>query len=349
MRRVALSLATVLGLWTTVEYLDFDRSSSSWLLLKVFHPGPWFYSIVVDVEVNGTPVHIDRTIECLPRFATGTGLTPTWFRSRFAVSERMRDGSGILVILPDICDTKEKASGFVPLIIYVDKVDDPRIMDAYFDIEKIKSGAYPIRIKNVEIEAPTDSRPQYYPNDFLDIYAYVSRSEPIPIGKVLSFKSLFLFQVPEALWRGNQKLAQELISSPSSTIPQSVKLDRQWYAGDSPFRLNGWVPNSETQTLDHIFGSQFSVDDIVPLEVSDEALKPRWNLKGMARYFRVDYLNTLWPPNKDPSSPLLKPWRDSYPIKLSPTTQPMAAPIWDKEGARILITETSSIAVILKQ
>jgi hypothetical protein len=201
LRKVAaLGLLAFFALWVAVELLDPDGTPGSWLLLKLFHPGPRYFELAVDLEVEGQPVSIVRVIECKPKFAYsdmsgGFGYSIGWYPSRYLISEELKDGAGIMVVVPRACSLDAPPSpDFIPLILWTQDAANPQILEAYYDNNRLSGGG--LRVKLIRFELVQNSEPSATPpQDFADLLNVFTK-DPSPSGPRSQFVALAALSLP---------------------------------------------------------------------------------------------------------------------------------------------------------
>jgi hypothetical protein len=226
LRKVAaLGLLAFFALWVAVELLDPDCTPESWLLLKLFHPGPRYFQLAVDLEVEGQAVSIVRVIECKPKFAHsdmsgGLGYSVGWYPSRYLVSERLKDGSGIMVVVPRACSLDDPPSpDFIPLILWAQDAGNPQVLEAYFDNNRLLGSGLRVRLNRFELVQ--NSEPSATPpEDFADLLNVFSK-DPSPNGPRSQFVALAALSLPHGQ-RPDELAGASLDSQALRILPQPV-------------------------------------------------------------------------------------------------------------------------------
>nr|WP_298689642.1 hypothetical protein [uncultured Dongia sp.] len=288
----SVAFAGLLAIWIVVEALDLDGTPESWLFLKLFHPGSRSFEVSANIEIDGVPIHLQRVVECKPKFAaTGLfGFAPAWYQSRYAVSERLGDGAGVMMTLPAICSFGRKLKyGYDPMFVWVDSADNPQVLEAYYNSADIKSGRKRIRLINVNVTVPTSQESKIYENDFADLFTFSPR-DPSPRGIPVRFTAPFLIEVPPERWMkdDNDNAALNSLQS-SGVLPEILgqKLEMRFgFPGDEVFAIGGWYPTDEYRTLKDLNRTELTIVDALPLSVSQDGLRLVSEDKGTLRYFR---------------------------------------------------------------
>jgi hypothetical protein len=107
----------------------------------------------VELQVGSERVSIDRTVHCHPYFF-GELNSPfdVYYRpDRSALSKRLPDGSGVIVILPNYCYYASKIPpGEIPPVAFVDDASDPHRMDIYVSRARLTSSGSAVQMRTFE-------------------------------------------------------------------------------------------------------------------------------------------------------------------------------------------------------
>jgi hypothetical protein len=98
---MGISIFSAIAAWIVIVQFEFGRAPASWLMLKLLHPGPWYFQMVVDLEYDGATIHFERVVQCKPKLVRHSffRFSPAWYQGRYAVSEQLPDGSGVMIDL----------------------------------------------------------------------------------------------------------------------------------------------------------------------------------------------------------------------------------------------------------
>ena len=222
-RIVIVTTVLLLLCWIAFKALKPDDSALEWVLLKLFHPGPRHLELEASLDVAGQAVNITRTIECEPDFdrsdSSWFNLTPVWSPNRFLVSERLADGTGVMIVVPRACNRNLlPPSDFIPLVFWVDSADNPQLIEAYFNRRGLTDGSYHIRLLNFKLSridgAGGSSRPD---TDFAD-WANLYSKDSSPPGPSKHFISLMAVEISSVDLPANIQAQFENLNPASSLV-----------------------------------------------------------------------------------------------------------------------------------
>jgi len=134
-------LVAVVGMVAYGMYYLEDPTKGEFLRNLVFDERA--YEVTVDLVVEGEPLTITRTINCVP-FLSGVELKirQSWKASLESFGERLASGSAVIVAAPPLCGVAEISFGenskslpipdeYRPLIRWVDNPDHPTVIEDY--------------------------------------------------------------------------------------------------------------------------------------------------------------------------------------------------------------------------
>ena len=106
----------------------------------------FYYDFGVELTYKGRAVAIKRTIACIR-----SHRAPATGRSQEAVAERLDDGSGIIVIIPSLCEaeTWPLSPHYVPQIFWTENAESHDLLEGYFSEELLRSGKGRITLVSV--------------------------------------------------------------------------------------------------------------------------------------------------------------------------------------------------------
>lgn len=163
--------------------VGIDGGAGSWALRSLFHDGPRYYELTTNLEVDGEPVKIKRVIECKPYFAHrfGNYFQKRWYTDQEAMTHRLPDGSGIIVVGPRICESAahpqpedappwkafpDLPEDYVPLILWTADADNPEVLEGYFSFDSVERPDSRITFKGISLRNSSDLEPGVYPEEF---------------------------------------------------------------------------------------------------------------------------------------------------------------------------------------
>jgi hypothetical protein len=119
----------------------------------------------VELKVGGQPVTIDRTVQCIPDFE-GELSNPfkiVYRADRAMLTERLPDGSGVMVIPPNYCFRdfrplpNQTFPPFIPAVAWVDNVGKPGRIDLYLSRSRLNAVENPVQVQHFSQEVTKSS------------------------------------------------------------------------------------------------------------------------------------------------------------------------------------------------
>jgi hypothetical protein len=174
-----------------------------------------FFRLKFDVAYKGEPQHFDIVVGCHVldiRYKDGSnthevGMVPTLY------GQRMRDGKGLVVRPPDVCDGETTANGhvpadFVPLLVIFENADTLEFGTAYLSEDAYDSPLSVLKFGVATIEAATraefdEFRAQGHPNlvrreQYLSAVVDVKRMGLVPaIPMAVTCFAVERFRIPD--------------------------------------------------------------------------------------------------------------------------------------------------------
>lgn len=263
----------------------------------------FYYEFGVDVTYANQQISIARTVACIPpRFAADR--TPTSGRSQTAIAEKLGDGSGLIVIIPALCESEAwpLPPRFVPQILWTENADHPEYFEAYLSEDVVRSGKARIKLEKVHASVSSARRLAENRPDFATIstspFDDRFRSNDTP---GIELEALIARAVTFDEWKDVPEIADYL-----STVTMSGSLppNRQ-----IPFDL--YFP-TDTNWVDIVGGAaqltareshKVALDEVFPLRWVEGMFQPDWALKGIALMYPVDKIPTLNMQVSDARSP----------------------------------------------
>lgn len=170
--------------WWSSEGTGSDGGAGSALLRELFHDGPRYFEVTIDLEVEGSPVEITRVMVCEPYFLHRWGVghfLKRWYMTRDAITHRLPDGSGVIIVIPTPCDdfvhpqpadappwgaVPDFPEGFVPLILWTANADDPEFLECYYTFESLDRPSSRVRFMSISLRNSADLEPRTSPEEF---------------------------------------------------------------------------------------------------------------------------------------------------------------------------------------
>jgi hypothetical protein len=122
---------------------------------------PYAFEILVELEANGEPVVMKRTIRCIP-ISQSQGIGSR--TQRFYVAEvgsfgtRLKDGSGVFLATPSVCGLRRDNGMFdqidpnyLPLIGWTQTPDDPQTFEMYLTREAVSAPNRRVRLGRLQL------------------------------------------------------------------------------------------------------------------------------------------------------------------------------------------------------
>ena len=150
------------GLLLLVAYVVI---SSHWDIFQRSHP----IAVTIDLEIDGRPLRVDRVARCEP-FRVSDDIIPvfkTYYRlDRPDIGLRFEDGSGLILLPPDICWQAEKPRHWdrIERIVWLDNAARPTTAEVYNQPEVGKQPeAARIRFLGMDVNPAPSTRPDPEP------------------------------------------------------------------------------------------------------------------------------------------------------------------------------------------
>lgn len=244
---LAISLAVLVGL-PVVAYIAFglvamwssagvgvDGNPGSWLLRSLFHDGPRYFELTAELEVEGEPVKITRVVECQPYFYHYDTwyFRKQWYMTNSAMTHRLRDGSGVIVVIPEVCERLARPqpanappwsaiadlpADFVPLIAWTADADNPDALEVYHSFEALERADARVHFKSIVLRNDSSLQPSDSPDEFglwinADIQSQFKGGQP---DHRLNYIGYYLVPIEEKKWREIPELKATLSDMTSS-------------------------------------------------------------------------------------------------------------------------------------
>ncbi len=229
--------------WWSSEGTGSDGGAGSAVLRSLFHDGPRYFEVTALLEVQGRPIEITRVMVCEPYFLHRFGVgyfMKRWYMTRDAITHRLPDGAGVIIVVPKLCDEFQKPppadappwgafpelpDGFVPLICWTPDADIPETIECYYSIESLERANSRVRLTGISIKNDPNLRPGKSPDEFgiwdNALYeGHAARSAQMRAGSDLhytdqNYSAYYLLGIEKQLWSTIPELHSAL--SPDST------------------------------------------------------------------------------------------------------------------------------------
>jgi hypothetical protein len=300
--RVALALATALVTVGGVSEISPADGGST-----------FYYEFGIELSYKTRPLTIRRVIECLePNVAHRT--FPATGRSQEAIAEKLEDGSGLIAIIPNLCDHEAwpLSPAYVPLLFWTATTSNPQLLEGYLSEDLLKSGKARITLLRVFARPTTKEHFVGAARDFTlfsssgrgDVFrAYSTRG--------MEYMGLTARVVPRDEWARIPELAPKLSKIKAAGIVPSELLgpisEHFPFAYDwdtlSPNPKTGWPRNTAIR--------RDALDKAVSLRWAEKAFEIAPELRGTVLIYPVDKIPTLnlIVAERNGVTVITKPWR----------------------------------------
>jgi len=303
--------------WSS-EGVGSDGGAGSAFLRSQFHDGPRYYELTANLEVEGKPIEITRVIECLPYFAhrLGNYFQKRWYTNQEAMTHRLDDGSGVIVVVPKLCEEfadpqpanappwkafPDLPDDFVPLILWTANADDPAVLEGYHSFESVERPNSRVRFKGIALRNDANLKPRKYSEEFgvwnnAKFGGLVGGQRP-RIQR--NYRGYYLAEVGEEEWRKVSELNAALKEKIDSGFLESdtrrmVERNFKMQSGFDQYAINGILMTRQTGTRSTIYGSEFStLNQVHSFELQEKILVYRSSSPGVITYLRKDVREKL--------------------------------------------------------
>lgn len=298
----------------SVDGVGSDGGVGSAFLRSQFHDGPRYYELTAQLEVEGKPVEIKRVIECLPYFAhrMGNYFQKRWYTNQEAMTHRLPDGSGVIVVVPRLCEEfaypqpsnappwkafPDLPEDFVPLILWTADADNLEVLEGYHSFESVERVGSRIRFRGIDLKNGSDLEPQVYPEEF-GVWAnrkFGGLFADVRPKDGLTYVGYYLISIGEDKWRkiselnvglNDQRESGFLSSSLTSAINENfgTVTDFDQYAIRGSMRVR--LRSEYNKDLNKPGEFKFTIlDDLFGFNRSDELYYPAYDRQGVISYF----------------------------------------------------------------
>jgi hypothetical protein len=148
----------------------------------------------VELRVGSGPVTIDRTVHCTPEFE-GELHNPfqiVYRADRGMLTERLPDGSGVIVIPPNYCfrDFKPLPSQayppFIPAVAWVDNVAKPGRIDLYVSRSRLDSAESPVQVLRFSQEITRSRATSPRKEEFALVTSHAGLDTDVTINEIMN-------------------------------------------------------------------------------------------------------------------------------------------------------------------
>ncbi len=338
--------------WWSSEGTDTDGGAGSQWMRARYHDGPRYFEVTARLEVEGAPVEITRVMECEPYFFHRFGegyFQKRWYMRNDAMTHRLPDGSGVIVLVPKLCDAfahpqpadtpqwrafPDFPDGFVPLIFWTEDADNPEVLEGYHSFAALNRPGSRVRFKSITLRNDPNLKPSPSPNEFgvMSTAIYEGNPEGHRPKVDLNYAGYYLIAAEEEDWRRVPELDAVLSQGGGSRFleaPLEIVLHKELkvHRYDFQYAMRGAMDSRVRPTLPMSGRTAANAQlSIYPVQKSDGSLVALTDVEGVILYYRDD--ETRIPKSED--SILIGP------VEVA----------WPKGGSRAPYHEASSGAII---
>lgn len=297
--------------------VGIDGGAGSWVMRSLFHDGPRYYELTTKLEVDGKPVEIKRVIECKPYFAHRPEklFQKRWYTDQEAMTHRLPDGSGIIVVGPRFCEEfaaqqpdnapswkafPSLPEDYVPLILWTAHAGNPEMLEGYHSFESVERPGSRIRFKSIALRNSSDLESSVYPEEFgiwvMAKFGGLSSNERP--RQAFNYKGYYLLSLGREAWETVPELRAGLEAMTVSGFlkPELRHLVTGLSTNDIEYGAKGVIRTrrSNAPKPQWAESQNFSVDGLRELwgiDRAGEKLIPNPKYKGIVTYFPRERLN----------------------------------------------------------
>lgn len=214
-------VGALLSAWIVLEVLD--PYPASWLWRKLFGDS-YVVNITLDLGVEGKRSQFNRAVRCLEYFSFGNPMTGGSGTARHlgveAIGWDLRAGTGLLLVVPWVCDLKSRSADVeanaisgpkpiavdhLPLIARTESTGEQRVVEAYVSLAAYAGSKARIEFHSISAQVGglfsfPDERDQFEWFRESTGGPFKSRTE------TRQLLSIYALEVPEPVWRNEPEL-----------------------------------------------------------------------------------------------------------------------------------------------
>ena len=245
-----------------------------------------YFEFGASLVYNGQRFELSRTIACIAGSGHGG---PATGRSQEAIAERLSDGSGILVMVPSLCDPEAwpLSERYVPQILWTANAEQPDVLEAYMSEELLRSANSRLTLKSVYARPSTAQKYDENPKDFTFLSKDPS-GDPYREyhGPGLQYFGFIGRLVDSNQWHQVPEIAAALTKQQvPGNIPSDHYLPFNQYFPlvTNLVEILGGAPQTEKRIANKI-----ALDDAVALRWDGQTFTPDEQRRGVVLLYRVD-------------------------------------------------------------
>ncbi len=257
---------------------------------------PWFFKTIIELVVQTESLHVERVIECTPSMPVGqvSEATPAYYNSRHLISQRLANGSGIMIVAPRVCSANTPVQrGYDPVVLWTDSADRPSTIEAYYSGEAARAGARKIALTSIKVDAPVERDSNSASLEFLDWSGGASR-DPAPKGERVLFVSAYAFEISATEWSKNERIRAMLLERKTSGAVElnselMVFLADQFPLPDDVWYRNGGFYPAKHPSLDAALQrTPLRSHDVIPIRLEEGRLFADFSSAGTMVFYPIE-------------------------------------------------------------
>lgn len=299
------------------------------------------FEVTVDLVVEGEPVTITRTVNCVPYLSSvQLDIRQSWKASLESFGKRLKSGDAVIVLAPPLCGVADLSFGedsrpipinddFLPLIRWIDDPDRPTVIEDYIAEGYFERPDAQIRYRGVTARAVP------YKSSAMDFQGMDGANPPFRTRDSKAAYGYVAWPISESVWSTDEDIAEE-IRAIEQTSELPLELSRQLIERLSPNFLSDTINRGQglvsalRATDARKLRRRRELDQVVPLSLSNDVFELDERNRG--------YL-TLYPVTSNPPE-----GNDPKIMRLRINGQTMSVKFGGLPGATIIyVPETKTI------
>jgi hypothetical protein len=242
------------------------------------------FEVTVDLMVEGEPVTITRTVNCVPYLSSvQLDIRRSWKASLESFGKRLKSGDAVIVVAPILCGVAELSFGedsrpitindeYVPLIRWIDDPDHPTVIEDYITESYFERPDARIRYRGMTARAVP------YKSSAMDFQGLDGANPPFRTRDSKAAYGYATWPIPESVWSTDEDIAEEIRAIEQiSELP--LELSRQLIGMLSPNIFSDTINRGQglvtalRATNTRKLGRRRELDQVVPLSLNDDAFE----------------------------------------------------------------------------
>lgn len=240
------------------------------------------YEVTVELVVEGEPVTITRTVNCVPYFRTSEfRFGQSWKPTLESFGKQLKSGHAVIVAAPSLCHVAELSiwekpraipvnEDYVPFLRWVDDPEYPTVIESYVGRDYFKQPGARIQFRDMSVRAVP------YQSSAMDFEGLDGVSRPFRKNDRGNAYGYAAWPITEKEWSADQMIAEEVQSIEAiSELP--LELTRR-LKGTFPTTIEygtgyGLVPGPSATGRGNHRRARRNPNDVVPLFFFDDAFE----------------------------------------------------------------------------